>query len=140
MQSFNRVEDLAAPFMTLLVSRRPRQVDVDWTGARSWLGGAPRIGAMPWPRDNKAEPLLFVAQIDLAEVAAKTSKTPLPGKGSDRILHRRCRHGCICPRRPDRYAGHAASRDAGFDRMRWRVRVAHGPRGAPAVSLLAGRF
>jgi hypothetical protein len=70
------------PFPTLLVSRRPRQVDVDWTGARSWLGGAPRIGAVPWPRDQKAQPLLFVAQIDLAEVAAKTGKTLLPDKGS----------------------------------------------------------
>ena len=80
--SINPVEDMGAPFPTLLVSRRARQVGVDWTGARSWLGGAPRIGAMPWPRDNKAEPLLFVAQIDLAEVAAKTGKTPLPDKGS----------------------------------------------------------
>lgn len=67
---------------TLLVSRRPRQVDVDWTGARSWLGGAPRIGATPWPRDKKAVPLVFMAQIDLAEVAEKTGKTLLPEKGS----------------------------------------------------------
>jgi Domain of unknown function (DUF1963) len=73
---------MSPPFPTLLVSRRARQVDVDWTDARSWFGGAPRIGATPWPRDNKAEPLLFVAQIDLAEVAAKTRKTPLPDKGS----------------------------------------------------------
>jgi hypothetical protein len=73
---------MGAPFPTLLVSRRPRQVDVDWAGARSWLGGAPRIGVTAWPRDKKAEPLLFVAQIDLAEVAAKTGKTPLPDKGS----------------------------------------------------------
>ena len=71
-----------APFPTLLVSRRPRQVDADWTGARSWLGGAPRIGATAWPRDDKGVPLLFVAQIDLAEVAAVTGKTPLPDKGS----------------------------------------------------------
>jgi hypothetical protein len=82
MQSINRVEDMGVPFPTLLVSRRPRQVDVDWTHARSWLGGAPRMGATPWPRDKKAEPLVFVAQIDLAEVAAKTGKTPLPDQGS----------------------------------------------------------
>jgi len=80
--SINPVEDMGAPFPTLLVSRRARQVGVDWTGARSWLGGAPQIGATPWPRDKKGEPLLFVAQIDLAEVAAKTGKTPLPDKGS----------------------------------------------------------
>ena len=73
---------MVVPFPTLLVYRRPRQVDVDWTHARSWLGGAPRIGATPWPRDKKGVPLLFVAQIDLAEVAAKTGKTPLPDKGS----------------------------------------------------------
>src|SRR5687767_6460070 len=73
---------MVVPFPTLLVHRRPRQVDVDWTHARSWLGGAPRIGARPWPRDKKGVPLLFVAQIDLAEVAAKTGETPLPDKGS----------------------------------------------------------
>jgi hypothetical protein len=37
---------------------------------------------MPWPRDEKAEPLHFVAQIDLAEVAAKAGKTAMPDKGS----------------------------------------------------------
>jgi hypothetical protein len=73
---------MGAPFPTLLVSRRPRQVGVDWTDARSWLGGAPRIGSTPWPRDNSAKPLLFAAQIDLAEVAAKTGRTPLPDQGS----------------------------------------------------------
>jgi hypothetical protein len=67
---------------TLLVSRRPRQLGVDWTGARSWLGGAPRLGATPWPRDEKGKPLPFVAQIDLAEVAAKSGKTTMPDKGS----------------------------------------------------------
>ena len=73
---------MSVPFPTLLVSRRSRQFDVDWTGARSWFGGAPRIGETPWPRDKKAVPLLFVAQIDLAEVAAKIGRTPLPDKGS----------------------------------------------------------
>lgn len=67
---------------TLLVSRRARQVGVDWTGARSWLGGAPRLGATPWPRGEKGEPLPFVAQIDLAEVAAKAGKTAMPDRGS----------------------------------------------------------
>jgi hypothetical protein len=69
-------------FPTLLVSRRPRQVGVDWTGARSWLGGAPRIGSTSWPRDKNGEPLHFVAQIDLAEVATVSGKTLLPDKGS----------------------------------------------------------
>src|SRR3954451_13284258 len=73
---------MGAPLPTLLVSRRPRQIEVDWAHARSWLGGAPRIGTHPWPRDKNAEPLVFAAQIDLMEVAAKTGKTPLPDKGS----------------------------------------------------------
>ena len=79
-----------APFPTVLVSRRPRQLGVDWKGARSWLGGAPRMGTTPWPRNDNGKPLLFVAQIDLAEVAAKTGKTSLPGvyspHGTSRIL------------------------------------------------------
>ena len=73
---------MSVPFPTLVVFRRPRQVDVDWTDARSWLGGAPRIGETPWPRNQKGDPLVFAAQIDLAEVAAKTGKSPLPDKGS----------------------------------------------------------
>src|SRR5688500_3007920 len=82
MLSINQAEDMGIPFPTLLVYRRPRQLDVDWTGARSWFGGAPRLGATPWPRDKQAEPLVFVAQIDLAEIAAQTGKTPLPDTGS----------------------------------------------------------
>jgi len=69
-------------FPTLLVSRCPRQAGVDWSGARSWLGGAPRLGATPWPRDKSGKPLHFVAQIDLAEVAHATGGAPLPAEGS----------------------------------------------------------
>src|SRR3954468_13622509 len=67
---------------TLLVSRRPRRLEVDWTNSRSWLGGAPRIGRAPWPRDDKGRPLAFAAQIDLVEVAAKIGDTPLPNSGA----------------------------------------------------------
>ncbi len=73
---------MSALFPTLLISRRPRQAGIDWTRARSWLGGAPRMDAASWPRDDKLQPLPFVAQIDLAEVAAISGKTPLPDKGS----------------------------------------------------------
>jgi hypothetical protein len=59
---------LTEEFPTLLLSRRPRQPGVDWFGARSWLGGAPRLGVTPWPRDKSGEPLHFAAQIDLAEI------------------------------------------------------------------------
>jgi hypothetical protein len=76
-------ERLAMPvFPTLLVARRPRKIGVDWMGARSHFGGAPRLGTTPWPRDNKREPLHFVAQLDLAELAATTGATPLADKGS----------------------------------------------------------
>jgi len=40
------------------------------------------MASTPWPRDKKGKPLLFVAQIDLADVAAKAGKTPLPDTGS----------------------------------------------------------
>jgi hypothetical protein len=60
----------------LLLFRRPRQVGVDWTRARSWLGG------VPWPRSADGLPLHHVAQIDLAEIAAKTRATGLPETGS----------------------------------------------------------
>jgi hypothetical protein len=73
---------LTEEFPTLLLSRRPRQPGVDWFGARSWLGGAPRLGATPWPRDKSGEPLHFAAQIDLAEVARATGGVPLPANGS----------------------------------------------------------
>jgi len=68
----------------LLVSRRARHLHAtDWTAARSWLGGSPRLGMAPWPR-SKADgrPLPFLAQIDLAEVAAKIGPSPLPSAGA----------------------------------------------------------
>jgi len=73
---------LIGKFPTVLLSRRPRQTGVEWFGARSWLGGAPRLGATPWPTDKSGEPLHFTAQVDLAEVARATGGVPLPGKGS----------------------------------------------------------
>ncbi|MFN7920204.1 MAG: DUF1963 domain-containing protein [Bryobacteraceae bacterium] len=68
----------------LLVSRRARQVGaVDWTTARSWLGGAPRLGTTPWPRSEAdGRPLPFLAQIDLSEVREKIGPSPLPASGS----------------------------------------------------------
>ncbi len=73
---------MAGSLPTLLVSRQARHVGVDWTRARSWLGGSPRLGATPWPVSKKRQPLHFVAQIDLAEVAAKAGQTALPAKGA----------------------------------------------------------
>jgi hypothetical protein len=67
---------------TLLISRRPRQLGVAWTNASSWLGGAPRLGNMPWPRGKNGTPLHHVAQIDLADIAVKSRAANLPATGS----------------------------------------------------------
>ena len=53
-----------------------------WANARSWLGGAPRIGGSNWPRSSKGTPLHFMAQIDLGQVAAMASNAALPSTGS----------------------------------------------------------
>ncbi|MDQ7735335.1 DUF1963 domain-containing protein [Halomonas sp. SpR1] len=66
----------------ILVYRRPRQVGDDWFGARSWFGGAPRLGDLTWPRSAEGYPLHFVAQFDLAEIAAECGQTELPCEGS----------------------------------------------------------
>ena len=67
---------------TLLVSRRPRRLGVDWMAACSWLGGAPRLGNIPWPRGKDGIPLHHVAQIDLADIAARSGAAHLPATGS----------------------------------------------------------
>ena len=67
---------------TLLISRRPRRLGVDWTDARSWLGGAPRLGNIPWPRGKDGIPLHHVAQIDLSDIAVKSRAAGLPATGS----------------------------------------------------------
>src|SRR3954449_10202469 len=67
---------------TLLISRRLRQLGVDWTTAWSWLGGAPRLGNITWPRGKDGIPLHHVAQIDLAYIAVKLRAPNLPATGS----------------------------------------------------------
>src|SRR3954454_5615584 len=67
---------------TLLISRRPRQLGVDWRTACSWLGGAPRLGNIPWPRGKDGIPLHHVAQIDLSDVAVKSRSVGLPATGA----------------------------------------------------------
>lgn len=73
---------MAAAPPTLILTRRPRHGGAEWRNARSWFGGAPRLGGAEWPRTKTGQPLHFVAQVDLAEIAAKTGKTPLPKQGS----------------------------------------------------------
>lgn len=67
---------------TLLLSRRRRQPGIDWSNARSWLGGAPRLGNVAWPRGEDGRPFHHAAQIDLAEIAARTGATGLPATGA----------------------------------------------------------
>jgi hypothetical protein len=67
---------------TLLISRCPRRLGVDWTNASSWLGGAPRLGRVPWPRGKDEIPLHHAAQIDLADIAVKSPAPGLPVTGS----------------------------------------------------------
>lgn len=66
----------------IAIIRKRREKSRDWSLDRSWFGGLPRLGKAPWPRDEKGVPLPFVAQLDLAEIAAANPDTPLPKAGS----------------------------------------------------------
>lgn len=66
----------------VVLARMARERGVDWSGAGSHLGGMPRLGEALWPRGRNQLPLPFVAQIDLAEIAAKCPESPLPHQGS----------------------------------------------------------
>jgi hypothetical protein len=73
----------AAEPPALVIARRERVVGADWAGAKSWFGGAPKLGDTPWPRDKKGTPLYFLAQLDLSEIAAAGhGRTALPTEGS----------------------------------------------------------
>lgn len=71
----------ASPPPVILI-RRPRERDRDWFSDSSWLGGLPRLGDAPWPRDDRGVPLPFAAQIDLADLALAAPGTALPATGS----------------------------------------------------------
>lgn len=66
----------------VVVQRRERNAAEDWAGARSWLGGLPRLGDIAWPVGPQSGlPLPFGAQIDLAELARVRPANPLPKAG-----------------------------------------------------------
>ena len=72
-----------SPVPAILVSRRPRGEGDGWSNARSWLGGRPQLGSIPWPRAGaKQVPLTHVAWIDLAHLSERVSYTPLPRAGA----------------------------------------------------------
>lgn len=59
----------------IILSRRPRRLAGERPPARSRLGGAPCLGSAPWPCDESGTPLHFMAEIDLAEVAAAVAQS-----------------------------------------------------------------
>src|SRR5262245_64548277 len=46
----------------IVLSRRPRHPGDDRSRAKSWLGGAPRLGGASWPRGADGHPFHFMAQ------------------------------------------------------------------------------
>lgn len=71
---------MAFPLSPLLIARRPRLAGGPWDDTASWFGGRPRLGSLSWPRDAKTqEPMIFVAQIDLAEIARHAADFPSQG-------------------------------------------------------------
>jgi Domain of unknown function (DUF1963) len=86
-----------APLPPILVSRRPRGMVSDWDDARSWLGGQPRLGDLPWPRAGAEQrPLTHVAWIDLSHVRARVRRTPLPVEGALAFFIGAAAHGYRC--------------------------------------------
>src|SRR5262245_57115373 len=64
-------------YPALVLARRPRG-----TVGRSWIGGLPRLGGIPWPRTSAGEPMVFVAQLDLAELATASGNVAFRGTGA----------------------------------------------------------
>jgi len=66
----------------VILMRKPRERSRDWFGDTTWLGGLPRLGPVPWPRDAGGRALPFAAQIDLAQLHRAAPGSPLPQVGS----------------------------------------------------------
>src|SRR5215471_13365216 len=71
-----------ATLPAIVLSRRPRHPGDDRSRAKSWLGGAPRLGGAPWPRGEDGRLLHFMAQVDLVEIAAAGGSSELPPDGA----------------------------------------------------------
>ena len=69
------------PPRPVVLARKERERGRDWTHDRSWFGGRPKLGNVPWPCDAHGMPLPFTAQIDLAEIARACPESPLPREG-----------------------------------------------------------
>lgn len=66
----------------ILVARRRRDRATDWDGARSWFGGLPQLGTVPWPRGADGRALPFGAQIDCADLDGLVPAGLLPEAGA----------------------------------------------------------
>lgn len=74
---------MSEPLPPIVVSRQARGPDDHWREATSWFGGRPRLGRQSWPRSlTSGKPLVFAAQLDLAEIAAANRNLPLPSEGA----------------------------------------------------------
>lgn len=66
----------------LLLKRASRLECNNWGSARSWFGGRPRLGRLDWPRSKSSgEPMVFLAQIDLARIHDLGRSALLPREG-----------------------------------------------------------
>lgn len=64
-----------------LILRRAPRSGPDWHHATSHIGGLPALESRPWPRGKAGQPLHFLAQVDLAEVAQHRPDSGLPHTG-----------------------------------------------------------
>src|SRR5262245_15052750 len=71
-----------ATLPAIVLSRRPRHPGDDRWRVKSWLGGAPRLGGVPWPRATDGRPMHFMVQVDLCEIAAADGSSELPPDGA----------------------------------------------------------
>lgn len=80
----------------LVLVRKARQSGDNWFGAKSYLGGLPKLGTTPWPRDAAGKPLYFMAQLDLAEIdRSSAGRSVLPKTGALAFFIGGPKYGCI---------------------------------------------
>ena len=75
-------KSLAVSRSAIVLHRSARSAGEDWSDARSWFGGAPRLGEKRWPRSRNGKPMAFFAQIDLAHMAKIADPIDLPTVGA----------------------------------------------------------
>lgn len=74
-----RVKGAPAPIVLVRKARDPAR---NWFDDSCWLGGLPKLGPTPWPRDESGQAVPFVAQLDLAALATVSPDAPLPKVGA----------------------------------------------------------